>query len=212
MDNFVIFKKPLQLLYIISGYLSTSEIIYGLMYSINSIKDGDNTSNTYLKISIMNKIVLLRLLIIYIFAYMLTTINIENFYIKLIICTSAISHIVYLTVWQLAYFFNLSNAIEDLSRYILSNTEQLYLTIINFLEVIGAFAIIYFFLLDDFSINHITKISHIYYSFVNITTLGFGDIYPTSIKTQVLTICELLIGVLYLIINLPILTANRSKK
>ena len=39
-----------------------------------------------------------------------------------------------------------------------------------------------------------------YYSFVTLTTLGYGDIYPTSDATRILAMLEATLGQLYLVI------------
>lgn len=53
---------------------------------------------------------------------------------------------------------------------------------------------------DNYSGEH--RMSFIYYSFVTLTTLGFGDITPITSKARALSIIEAIIGQLYLVIQI----------
>jgi len=48
--------------------------------------------------------------------------------------------------------------------------------------------------------NHITFLNALYFSVITQTTTGFGDITPKSKLMRILTICQLIILVLYFII------------
>jgi hypothetical protein len=41
---------------------------------------------------------------------------------------------------------------------------------------------------------HETAISPLYFSVVTLTTLGYGDVLPTSIPAQILAVCQALLG------------------
>ena len=45
-----------------------------------------------------------------------------------------------------------------------------------------------------------SRIHFIYYSFVNITTVGFGDILPVSLTARFFSIAEMVVGQIYLIV------------
>ncbi len=45
-----------------------------------------------------------------------------------------------------------------------------------------------------------SRIHFIYYSFVNITTVGFGDILPVSLTARSFSIAEMVVGQIYLIV------------
>ena len=53
---------------------------------------------------------------------------------------------------------------------------------------------------DEYSANNKTRF--IYYSFVTLTTLGYGDITPLTAKACSLSIIEALVGQLYLVIQI----------
>ena len=59
--------------------------------------------------------------------------------------------------------------------------------------------------------NTVQNISHpdvLYYSYVTLTTLGFGDFIPTNSVTQTISILEAIIGQLYLTILIALLISN----
>jgi hypothetical protein len=45
-----------------------------------------------------------------------------------------------------------------------------------------------------------TRVHFVYYSFVTITTVGYGDILPVSLTARSLSILEMVVGQIYLIV------------
>ncbi len=72
------------------------------------------------------------------------------------------------------------------------------------------FGILYLFVDLDYG-SHRTVLSPFYFSFVTLTTLGYGDVAPASAVAQVLATCEVLLGYLGLGGLLSIL-ANRMAR
>jgi voltage-gated potassium channel Kch len=52
-----------------------------------------------------------------------------------------------------------------------------------------------------------TRASHLYFSFVTLTTLGYGDIVPATPLARMLTVLEAATGVLYIAITVARLVA-----
>ena len=55
------------------------------------------------------------------------------------------------------------------------------------------FAFIFSFLEIDYG-EHPTRLSPLYYSFVTLTTLGYGDVVPASIPAQIVSVIEVVVG------------------
>lgn len=214
MTNYKFLKKPIKYSYVISGYLSFNEVLYAFMYRIKAIRDEDNKKeDNDQKIKLMYKFIMIRFFILLSLSLLISFQDVTGIY-KYMVNIIIISHITYLFLWQIAYFFNLSNYIDDISRNDLQYTDALLFSLVNFFEIIICFSIIFLLMLNDFDINkHFTEISHLYFSFSNMTTLNGGDMcIPKTNLSQVVSIIEAIIGVFYLIINFPILIQNTHKK
>lgn len=73
------------------------------------------------------------------------------------------------------------------------------------------YEIVYLFNPDAFSLNEaINPYSLIYFSFVTLLTLGYGDIVPLSLAARSLSILEGVIGQLYLVILISSLVSEFS--
>ena len=64
------------------------------------------------------------------------------------------------------------------------------------------------------NVNHllIRRPELIYYSFVTLTTVGFGDIVPVHPVARVLTVLEALVGQIYLVTYLALIVGNFSSQ
>jgi len=52
----------------------------------------------------------------------------------------------------------------------------------------------------------------IYFSFVSVATVGYGDIHPTACTSKLLAISEILIGIWFLVITLPVAVADQVER
>lgn len=213
MKNYDFLKKPIKYSYTISGYLSLNEILYDFVYKMQNIKDENKLGDIEHKIKLMYKFISIRFILLLSFSLSLVLFQDMDITYKCIIYLVTSSHILYLLIWQIAYFFKLSNYIDDISREELDSSDELIFSLINFFEIIICFSIIFLLIFNNQNItNSITEISHLYFSFSNLTTLNGGDIYtPKTYLSQLLSIIEATVGVLYLIINFPILIQNTHK-
>ena len=93
--------------------------------------------------------------------------------------------------------------------------RSLLLALINLYEIAVAYAILYL------SIGHvITKsrtpiasaLQSLYFSFVTMTTLGYGEFWPADDLTRGLVICQLSTEVLYIAAVLPVLVGSLAIK
>lgn len=213
MKNYDFLKKPIKYSYTISGYLSLNEILYDFVYKMQNIKDENKLGDIEHKIKLMYKFISIRFILLLSFSLSLVLFQDMDITYKCIIYLVTSSHILYLLIWQIAYFFKLSNYIDDISREELDSSDELIFSLINFFEIIICFSIIFLLIFNNQNItDSITEISHLYFSFSNLTTLNGGDIYtPKTYLSQLLSIIEAMVGVLYLIINFPILIQNTHK-
>ena len=113
------------------------------------------------------------------------------------------------------------NFVLDLDTFVLvSPTRTLSLLIGNYLEITIAFASLYVLLYctgenfgeesaGDFTSTLITPL---YFSFVTITTLGYGDFSPVEWPGQLLVVTEVGLGFLLLLIALQRVLAAKSSK
>jgi hypothetical protein len=114
-------------------------------------------------------------------------------------------------IWRgvLAVFFTLcillllwdtlvsNTSIAFVSRFPANPLRTAILTAFAFVQIAIAFAVLYI-LYGDFNRN-LNPISAIYFSFVTITTLGYGDIHLTQEAWlgQLIVICQLVVGVYF---------------
>jgi hypothetical protein len=55
-------------------------------------------------------------------------------------------------------------------------------------------------------------INMIYYSFVTIATVGYGDIVPTSWVSKLFAVCEILVGIWFLVMMIPVAVADQVER
>jgi len=77
--------------------------------------------------------------------------------------------------------------------------DRLYLSLKSYLELIINFGTIYFlvpasFFKGESGYDFESILESIYFSGVTITTLGYGDIYPSNFVLQLLTVFQVLVG------------------
>jgi len=84
--------------------------------------------------------------------------------------------------------------------------EKINLAMRSYLELIINFGIMYYILncIGWFSDGTINLLQSIYFSGVTITTLGYGDIHPTTILAQLLTVYEVLSGFTLIVVSFAV--------
>jgi hypothetical protein len=121
-------------------------------------------------------------------------------------------HLVYIVVWLIPFsrineipFAFCNDAIQQLKR----NPRRTRFTPVQRLGYLGAsyieialnFAILYFFLPDGMFSRRLTTIIHaLYFSWVTITTTGYGEITPQCATAQLLCMWEVAIGLLLVVL------------
>lgn len=108
------------------------------------------------------------------------------------------------------YLFNLL-FLRDVYTGPFSYKRNLLLTFFNFFEISLGFACIYNCIPHEFKCIHSVSDS-IYFSFVNATSLGFGDIVPIERKSKIFSTIQNIISFAYTIIILSycVSTANQE--
>ena len=109
------------------------------------------------------------------------------------------------------------DAIEKLngepSKSTLKYGERIQLAMRSYIELILNFASIYILLPPScFDCNITNYLDALYFSGVTITTLGYGDISPTCVFPQMLTIYEVLCGFMLIVVSFAVYTGRGLEK
>ena len=115
----------------------------------------------------------------------------------------------------------LEDAIEklngDKSISNLKYGDRLYLSLKSYLELIISFGVIYFlvpasFYKGDDGYDFQSILEAIYFSGVTITTLGYGDIYPSNWLLQLITVFQVLVGFSLIVVAFAIYSSLALSK
>jgi hypothetical protein len=82
-------------------------------------------------------------------------------------------------------------------------TRWLALALLNVIEVVLCFAILFLYYGQQFSPSIAEPTTAIYFSFVTFVSLGYGDIKPICLSTKILVCFEIFTFILFLAIRLP---------
>ncbi len=95
-----------------------------------------------------------------------------------------------------------------ISRFFSIPLRSILLTLFSFFQLVIAFAVFYRQFASQFKDIVINQFQAIYFSFVTITTLGYGDFtpLPTAWHIQSIVIIQLVLGLYFLVIMLSIIT------
>ncbi len=129
--------------------------------------------------------------------------NSSNNFLTVMFTTISIFQIIQVFYSCLYYNFFRSAIYKDAKVH--NFHRSIVLTLMNYLEILLLFAVLYHVHSYGFvySVNSLDIwYNAIYYSATTITTLGFGDIYPTVGITKFFTISEVLIGTVILVLAL----------
>lgn len=127
--------------------------------------------------------------------------------------------LLYMITWLLFFFYIIINLIVSLHNDKLVNQHLIYWTIAWYilLWIIGAFLYAIIELLQpwSFSITMTTFTQFpqfIYFSFVNLTTLGYGDIVPISHHAQSWSVLFTIIWQMYLVILIGVIVGKYVRR
>ena len=95
-----------------------------------------------------------------------------------------------------------------ISRYYSVPFRSVLLTSFSFIQLVIAFSVFYFQLGNQFQEIIRNQFQALYFSFVTITTLGYGDFLPnlTAWHIQSIVILQLILGLYFLLVMLSIIT------
>lgn len=115
----------------------------------------------------------------------------------------------YLLLETIIYLFNLL-FLNDIYTKPASYKRNLLLTLINFIEISMGFACIYNCIPCMFE-KMASTTDAIYFSFVNATSLGFGDIYPKEFYSKLVCTIQNIISFIYTIVILSYCVGNAKE-
>lgn len=103
-----------------------------------------------------------------------------------------------------------NTSIAFATRFPARPLRSVVLTLFSFVQIVIVFSIFYKFLSSDFDGDvNLTWVQSLYFSIVTITTLGYGDFFPSSDATilQLVVFAQLVIGLYFLAIILTVMTS-----
>ena len=121
--------------------------------------------------------------------------------------------IILFTVGLLADILLINTAIAFVARSPTDPLRAVILTIFAVSQVVVAFAVLYRAMTESFN-RCLDFFLSLYFSFVTITTLGYGDVHPKpeAWGAQLLVIFELVVGLYFLTVIIAIVTTWVSGK
>jgi hypothetical protein len=95
-----------------------------------------------------------------------------------------------------------------ISRFFSVPIRSILFTLFSFFQLVIAFSILYRLFAHHFKDILISQFQAVYFSFVTITTLGYGDFtpLPEAWHIQLIVIIQLVLGLYFLVIMLSIIT------
>ncbi len=122
---------------------------------------------------------------------------------------------VYSLIMIVLYSMLISKFKEKMA-YISNPFDFVKFELINFINVIVFFGFSFFFISmvvgGQFNKEGISLFDFIYYSFVTVATLGYGDIHPVGWYGKLLAITELCFGIWFVITVLPVAVADQAER
>ena len=122
---------------------------------------------------------------------------------------------VYSVAYSLFGMVLISRFKEEMA-HLLNPFDFVKVQLLNFINIVVLFGLSYFFiskaLTDQFNNQNSGFFDYIYFSFVTITTLGYGDIHPIGWYSRLLVILELCFGLWFVITVIPVAVADQAEK
>lgn len=136
--------------------------------------------------------------------------------IAIIILLSSLFNLLYIAIFAITTFLGiylLQQLLID-QRKVLRRTSYF---IIAYLLISFNFALAFSLLGPQYfhfsvSNENIKFIDYLYYSFITISTIGYGDIYPTKSLSKILTMFEILLGLLTISLGIGYIVSSKADK
>ena len=96
------------------------------------------------------------------------------------------------------------------TRSLRNSGRSLFFALGHYLEIGFSMAYIYWSW-GKFSVESLSRVDSVYYSFVTMTTLGYGEIYPMSDPTKILAISQTLVGIFMFAIVIGLFLSKSSQ-
>ena len=109
----------------------------------------------------------------------------------------------------------LISAFKEHMGHIANPFDFVKFELINLLNSVVFFGFAYFFLsrLESGSFNQAVNLfDAVYFSFVTIATLGYGDIHPVSTLAKSVVILEIIVGVWFFVTIIPVAVADQAER
>lgn len=114
----------------------------------------------------------------------------------------------FIQISSLVYLLKIVFPVEK--RGLRDSGRSLFFALGHYLEIGFSMAYVYWSW-GVFSVESLSRIDSIYYSFVTMTTLGYGDIYPASDLTKVLATGQTLVGMFMFAIVIGLFLSKSSQ-
>ena len=182
------------------GSLKFYDFFYFSVVTITTLGYGDIHPESLTGKILVSMEVLISILILLVYLnYMISKIKNEFTLPEMIICPK---------IFHKLYAYMPPDLVNKICNFVIT-----YLFIILVFGTI--FHISFVFNYDSFNVNENEKLNYldfVYFSIVNITTLGYGDIHPESLTGKMLVSMEVLISILILLVYLPYVMSIHSQK
>lgn len=113
------------------------------------------------------------------------------------------------------YSMSISKFKEHMA-YVSNPFDFVKVELLQFINVVVFFGFAFYFLstLIAKQYNHVKLaiIDAIYFSFVTVATLGYGDIYPIGWYAKLLTIFEIIFGIWFFVTVIPVAVADQAER
>lgn len=113
------------------------------------------------------------------------------------------------------FYCFLMSAFKEQMAYVSNPFDFVKVELINLFNVVVFFGLGYFFLskAGDGHFNQTIQVfDGVYFSFVTIATLGYGDIHPVSVAAKAMVILEISVGLWFFVTVIPVAVADQAER
>ncbi len=93
-----------------------------------------------------------------------------------------------------------------------SYKRNLLIAIINYIEITLGFAVVYYYAFRDAIYGLKNSIDAVYFSIISATTIGYGDMYPTTNLAKMICASQAVISFLFTVLIIGIFLSNFNKE